>query len=170
MNKTFGSLFSSIISIIFILFSMQIFAQNELSGATPETIKIDKNSHLLPGQFSVFTDGIHFINHFAPAFEEKIITVDNTYNENPGCYIICYSHNPRGAAFFIGADIYAMGMIRVPGRYQEKDKKDVCVPDGSDSIDISINQQYKNSCNLRFRNCQFNPGGCWAGGDTGDWM
>lgn len=150
-----------------LFFSCLVFAENDLISEKGGAVVLDQNSHLLPNQFSVFTDGKIVINHFSPGFDEKILAVDNTYQDNPGCYITCYSHSPRGAAYLVGGNIYAMGLIRVPGKYNEKN---ICVPAGNEDKDISANILFKKRCDLKFRNCQFTPGGCWAGGDTGQWL
>lgn len=162
MNKTHLILLSSL---FFVCLSSSAIAE-DMRQDNSAKVTLDKNSHLLPNQFSVFTDGKKVINHYFPGFVERVIRVDNSYQENPGCYITCYTHNPRGTAYLASGNIYAMGMIRIPGSYKEN----ICQPTGSATENTSASQDLKNLCNLKFKNCMWSQSGCWAGGDTGGWM
>jgi len=119
------------------------------------------NKQMLSNPFSVYSNGKIVINHPAPGFNQINIPVDNSFSQNPGCYIMCYSH--QKGLYSVGNNIYAQGMIRLSGIY---DQKGVCQPSGYENQDISAMEKFKTLCNQHIKTCQ---GGCWAGGATGGW-
>lgn len=118
------------------------------------------NKQLLPNQFPIYTNGKFVMNHPAPGFNKVELPINNQYQKNPGCYIMCYSRQP--GLYQVDKDIYAQGMVRVAGTYQNR----ICRPTDAGNADISAMQSYKDLCNQRIKNCH---GDCWAGGDTGGW-
>ncbi len=112
------------------------------------------NEQMLLNPFPVYSNGSIVINHPAPGFKKINIPIDNSYQKNPGCYMMCYSH--QSGLYKVGNDIYTQGMIRVAGTY----KNVICQSTNADGSDINT------LCNTKIKTCH---GHCWAGGDTGGW-
>lgn len=119
------------------------------------------NKNLLPNSFPVYSNGKVVINHRIPGFTEIKIPVDNSYDQNPGCYILCYSHQQKNSLYEASDDIYAHGMVRIAGKY---DQNRMCHPTDAGNQDTSTMQEYQDLCNTKIKSCN---GTCWAGGDTG---
>ncbi|QDP71132.1 hypothetical protein FOG18_00290 [Legionella israelensis] len=150
-----------------VLFLLPIVSQAETiyKGVSPygKMVEIpNPNKQLLPNPFPVYSnDDVVIINHPMPGFNKINIPVDNSYKKNPGCYIMCYSH--QQGLYKAAKDIYAQGMVRVAGTY---DNNRICQPTGDEQQVISAMQKYKDLCNHKIKNC---TNDCWAGGDTGGW-
>lgn len=120
-------------------------------------------SVVLPEKFTVYVDGTTVINHIAPGFEARNLPTKNTFKGTPGGYVACYSHIQSNSVYPVGADIFVMGQIRLPGQYFGR----IFQPKDYQNKDISAEKKFKNICNKAFPSCQ---GQCWAGGDTGGWV
>lgn len=146
------------------LLTLPLLAQAEsqmYQGLSPsgEVVAIpNPNQQILPNPFPVYVNGQTIINHPVDGFSRVDVPVDNSYTNNPGCYVMCYSHEK--GLYSVGNNIYAQGMIRVSGTYQNR----ICLPTDAGMADISAMQSYKDLCNEKISTCH---GDCWAGGDTG---
>jgi len=131
-----------------------------LTSAYADTV----NQTLLPSPFPVYINNNMIINHPAPGFSQKQLPTNNDYKGNPGCYIICYSHQSLDAIYPVSDTIYVMGQIRVAGKYMGR----VCVPSQFGGKDISAEQSFKDLCSQKIPSCSNNN--CWVGGDSGGWF
>lgn len=153
-----------IYGIIILTFPLTLLALSLTEPPTDNNIVSFANSHLLPDQFLIYTNGKGAINHPVPGFMKKFLPTNNDYKATPGCYIGCYSKDATHAIYAIANGIYIYGQIRVPGKYVER----VCTPTGYAHKDISAIQSFKDMCAAKISTCQKKE--CWAGGDTGTWF
>jgi len=137
-------------------------SQAELSSVENPLVDLASRT-LLDKEFKVYTNGSVVINHPAPGFTEKVLPTNNNYAAAPGCYMACYSHEQDKSAYGLRDNIYVMGQVRVPGKYQGH----ICMASRYAS-EVSNAQAFKDLCNRTFADvCN---GNCWAGGDTGGWF
>jgi hypothetical protein len=124
-------------------------------------------SRLLPNPYPVYTKDNVVVNHPAPEFIEKLLPVDNSYDQDPGCYIACYSHSPEGV-YPISSTIFVEGLVRVKGKYDFK----TCNAD--DYQGSNAHQKLVDLCNHSIFNCkktELETGeGCWGSGETGGFL
>lgn len=135
-----------------------------LTSTTVFAAQPDPDKMLLPDQFKVYVSGQVVINHPQQGFVEKALPTNNDYKEFPGCYIACYSHQETNSIYPVGNDIYVIGQIRVPGKYNDR----ICVPENFEGQDISTADYFKNLCAEKVSVCKESQ--CWGGGDTGGWF
>jgi hypothetical protein len=120
--------------------------------------------NFLPENFVVYVSPTgEVVNWPARGYQAKILPTVNIYTEHDGGYISCYSHNKEGGVYSAAEGIYAMGQIRLQGKYTNQ----VFQPNGYEGQDISSVQELKDLCNSTFPACD---GDGWAGGDTGGWF
>lgn len=123
------------------------------------------NTAILPPDFNVYTIGNSVVNSYFPGTEKKTLPTVNEFIGAPGCYVACYSHSQKNSVYSVGGDIYVMGQVRVPGKYQNR----ICLPRGEERKDISAEPKFKELCARTLPNaCTGNS--CWTGGDTGGWF
>jgi len=113
----------------------------------PETLFVVRGPH---------SDDFHQTHGTQDAF----LPVAHVFQDEPACYIACYSHNPQ-AVYPVTPSIYVNGLIKLQGKYEGR----ICHPQGHEYEDISAMQVYKSMCNKHIKTCT--NGACWAGGDTG---
>ncbi len=88
----------------------------------------------------------------------------NLYRGSPGCYVACYSRTAYPASLG-GDEIYALGQVRVPGKYREG----ICVPTDYKNKDLSKEEFFSEICGQAFPDlCLDNS--CWADGNSGRWF
>jgi hypothetical protein len=162
MNKPLFFVISSIF-LVSITLNAQAYEGLSFSGM----IKIpNPNNQLLPSSLSVYTNGSLTINHPAPGLKQVSLPVNNkNYTKANGCYMACYSY--KQGLIREGKNIYLIGMVRVPGKYNNNRS---CIPTGTAGKDVSGSKTFKMLCNNSFKKqCSITSYGCWAGGDTGGW-
>lgn len=122
------------------------------------------NCELLPEQYTVYTGYNKVVNNPVPGMKKKILPTVNYHDENPGCYLACYSKRRENSVYGVGGGIFVMGQVRVSGYYKGR----VCQPRGYEDQDVSAAGEFKRLCAESFpKAC---GQGCWAGGDTGGWF
>ena len=88
----------------------------------------------------------------------------NLYQGSPGCYVACYSRTTFPAAL-TGDETYAIGQVRVPGKYREG----ICVPTDYKNKDLSKEDFFTEICAQAFPDlCR--ESSCWADGNSGRWF
>lgn len=143
---------------------------NQVVAARPMTLvsAANPNRMVLPENYRVYVLGKTVLNHPAPGpfpgFQAKVLPTVNFYKGDPGCYIVCYSHNATNGIYPVTNTIFVNGQIRVPGYYQGR----VCQPYRYVNQDISKANALKYLCQKYIPSCQ--QGNCWAGGDSGGWF
>jgi hypothetical protein len=152
------------LTVSFLLGCQSIHSNSEKNSS----VVANPNKTILPDQFPVYVLGTT-VSRLPPpgpfpGFTQKILPTDNTYKGNPGCYIICYSHDENGSIYPISEHIFVMGQIRILGQYQQR----ICVPKGYEHSNISTLKNFNKLCALKIASCQKNN--CWTGGDTGGWF
>ena len=133
--------------------------------STPNRQEPAPNRLLLPNDFKVyFREDFGVVNVPYPSLEERMLLTVNDFMGTPGCYVAAYSHQAENSAYSVSENIYVMGQVRVPGRYQGR----ICQPQGYEDIDISVQPEFGELFAEKLPlACQT---GCWAGGDTGGWF
>jgi|GEM_PF-1545238 len=126
--------------------------------------ELDPNRVLLPENFPVYVEDNVVVNVPYPGFAPKTLPTVNEFQGYPGCYIAAYSHNEEDSVYGVGGDIFVMGQVRVPGRYEGR----ICRPKGYETADISALPEFKELLRRSLPACK--DGSCWAGGDTGGWF
>src|SRR5436190_1619453 len=81
------------------------------------------------------------VHPFKGAIQKQIPTV-TLYNQNPGCYVACYSRNPDKAVYPVAQGIYLVGQLRVRGSYNGV----MCTPENYETRDIRGEQHFKEIC------------------------
>lgn len=151
------------------------FTHSALSSVSQKTAKEvqrlgrqdpDPNRAILPSSFRVYVRGNAVVNSFYPGFEERVLPTVNRFMGYPGCYVAAYSRDPERAAYPIGSDIYVMGQVRVPGRYEGR----ICRPTNYETADISAAPEFKEMLAEALPDVCPTDTSCWAGGDTGGWF
>ena len=140
--------------------------QKSLNSAPISTEQApDPNRALLPATFKVYIEAdVGVVNVPYPGLEERLLPTVNDFVGYPGCYVAAYSHRVDNSAYSVGEDIYVMGQVRVPGRYQGR----ICQPQGYEGVDISAQSEFGELFAEKLPvTCS---AGCWAGGDTGGWF
>ncbi len=98
-----------------------------------------------------------------------VLPTNNDYKDSPGCYIACHSnHNsvaPKLGAYPVEGKTYAMGQVRVKGRYHNG----ICVPTGYESKSIQSSKEMKEACEKSFP-LMCEKGTCSANGRTAHWF
>ena len=122
------------------------------------------NQTLLPEQFAIYTDGKTVINHPEIGFSEKLLPTVNLYKGNPGCYIACYSQKKENAIYAINDNTFALGQVRIAGRYT----KGMCEPTNFSGKSITQETAFQTICKDKIPTCV--GVNCWAGGETGAWF
>lgn len=153
----------SLLAVGILFLSTTLMAGTKTSQRSHDVPDSDINQVLLPSPFPVYVDGTTVVNHPVTGFKKKNLPTNNDYKGNPGCYIACYSHKKKHAIYAAGQDIYVMGQIRVPGKYEGR----TCIPKHFKEKDIGGEKQLKRLCKKKIKSCGKR---CWAGGDTGGWF
>ncbi len=115
---------------------------------------------LLPNPLPVYISGSTRVLTPALGFTKKLLPIDNTYTGNPGCYIVCYSHDKDKSVYAVGGDVYVVGQIRVAGTK----KFDSCEPQLAAGQVVSTVQAFKDLCNHTFSTACGNQ--CWGGSQS----
>lgn len=153
-----------IYGLIILTFPLTLLALSFTAPSQDDEIINFANTHLLPDQFVIYTNGNGAINHPVPGFMKKILPTNNDYKGMPGCYISCYSHSKEAGIYRVSSTIYVYGQVRVPGKYDDRN----CIPTGYRHKDISAEKSFENLCTEKISGCKTNH--CWAGGETGGWF
>ena len=147
--------FSWALALPVLLLAMYVCLQQAFSGVP---------SGFLPAHLHVYTNSEGLaVNHPVPGFARVALRTINLYTKDDGCYVLVYSHDPRGSAYPTARHAYVLGQIRVRGRYEGR----ICVPDGDDNVDLATDAKLRQLTNHLFPD---HPGGTWPGGDTGGWF
>jgi hypothetical protein len=147
-----------ICALAFFLFSSASFARISMDLVTTAS------QTLLPNPFPVYVKDNQVVNHPYSDFAPKLLPTVNTYTKNPGCYVVCYSHEAKGSVYAVGNNVYVHGQVRVPGTYVNR----ICLPKGYEGVDISSVNAFKKLCSMEIKSCKGVD--CWAGGDSGGWF
>ena len=118
---------------------------------------------MLPEQFSVYIRNERITNTPAPGVTEVHLPTNNSYVNNPGCYVACY--RKEKGAYAVSYNIYVVGQVRIKGLYNSK--ADACQPFMQHNFNFSHSEKYNALCNQSFAACESSK--CWAGGDTMGW-
>jgi hypothetical protein len=128
--------------------------------STPEVRQFVNNypgAQYLPQDFQVYVHQGVASTTPLPGDTSVQLPVVNDYKINPGCYIVCYQENE--GVFEVSAAQYAVGLIRVPGKYID----DQCFAHNyRGRADVS-DEKLVRLCNRLFPVCD---AACWAGFDT----
>jgi len=146
--------------VLFIIFFGSIY------HAQAQGTAVDPEKDLLPENFKVYVlpDGTLINNDADPRAKQSVLPTINAYTDVPGCYLVCYSRNAQEPAYKVGRTIFAIGQVRVAGKYLGKR----CLPKGFENVDISSHKHFKELCSKAFPSSCANNN-CWTAGDTGSW-
>lgn len=119
-----------------------------------------ETKQLLPNPLPVYVKGpLRTLNPTA-GFTRKWLPIDNSYTDEPACYIVCYSHSQDKSIYAVGSDVYVVSQIRVPGN----DNGAGCVPLHYEGQVVSSIQAFKNLCNKTYPAACKNQ--CWGGSNS----
>lgn len=105
------------------------------------------NKGMLPEEFKVYySDKVGVSKKAFKGGSEKIIPVKNDFTEVPGCYISCYSSDPKKGVYSVGDNTYLIGQIRVSGHYYGGN----CLPKGFENKDVRKAKEFKEMCEKDF--------------------
>lgn len=134
--------------------------------ASTDSAKLKPVKGMLPDEFKVYhSEKVGLSTKPFKGGQEKIIPTNNEYREQPGCYLACYSKNPKEAAYHVIDDTYMMGQIRVKGRYTNG----MCVPTGYESKDARHSKDLMEQCEKAFPD-KCTGASCWIETRTGNWF
>ncbi len=121
---------------------------------------------MLPDIFKVYVnEKVGFSRKSFDGAKQVVLSINNDFKENPGCYVACYSKNAKLASYKLYENTYMMGQVRVKGNYHDA----MCIPTGFDSKDLSSAKEMKELCEKAFP-VMCEKGACWADGKTSNWM
>lgn len=105
------------------------------------------NKGMLPEEFKVYyNDKVGISKTSFKGANEKVIPVKNDFTEVPGCYISCYTNDPKKGVYNVGDNHYLIGQIRVSGHYYGGN----CLPKGFENKDIRGAKEFKEMCEKDF--------------------
>ncbi|MGE3318614.1 MAG: hypothetical protein AB7I18_04900 [Candidatus Berkiella sp.] len=105
------------------------------------------NKGMLPEEFKVYYSEKAGISKTAfKGGSEKIIPTKNDFTEVPGCYISCYTNDPKKGLYHVGDNTYLIGQIRVSGHYYGGN----CLPKGFENKDVRTAKEFKEMCEKDF--------------------
>jgi hypothetical protein len=117
-------------------------------------------TYMLPEDFTVYIRGGTVLSWPADGFTPRVLPTVNRYHGEDGGYIAMYSRDSSMAVYSVGDEIYAVGQVRLSGRYRGR----IFHPTGYEGQDISAVKEFKDLCRELF-----GVDG-WAGGDTFGWF
>jgi hypothetical protein len=105
------------------------------------------NKGMLPEEFKVYYNAKLGISQKAfKGSTEKVIPTKNEFTEVPGCYISCYTKDPKKGVYQVGENTYVIGQIRVSGHYYGGN----CLPKGFENKDVRTAKEFKEMCEKNF--------------------
>lgn len=124
------------------------------------------DSTLLPDELKIYVNEKVGLSRSAfPGAKQTVLPINNEYKDKPGCYVACYSKNPKSSTYKLYENAYVMGQVRVKGHYQDA----MCLPTGFDGKDLSATKEMKDLCEKAFP-AMCEKGSCWADGKTSTWI
>lgn len=105
------------------------------------------NKGMLPEEFKVYySDSVGISKTAFKGSSEKVIPTVNEFTEVPGCYISCFTKDPKKGIYSIGDNHYLIGQIRVSGHYYGGN----CLPKGFENKDVRTATEFKEMCEKNF--------------------